>query len=256
MILAVVNQKGGVGKTTTTVNLAAALGERGHRVLLVDLDAQANASTMLGIRAVDSVFDVLVAGVPLLNVLKETPLEGVLLAPGHRALAGMDSALRGQLGRELLLKEALEPLDGQFDFVLVDNEPDLSLGASLSLVAADVALVPVSCGPLALEGLQQVLDTVAVAKKRLNPRLDTRLVLTMCGGRRSHRQAVADQTRARFGDSVFCAAIPDSAELERAALHKSEGSAVVRYAPKSDSATAFRALAGEVELLKEHHGRA
>lgn len=248
-VLAILNQKGGVGKTTTTVNLAAALAQAGQRVLVVDLDSQANTTEMLCCERISvSIFDVLVdtERVPLADVLLATPIEGVQLAPGHRALAGLESALREVIGRELLLKEVLAEVAAGFDFAIIDNSPTLGIGLALSLVAADVALIPVACEPLAVAGLAQIARAVVTARARLNPSLKRRVLLTRLNTRTTHGKEVARAVREQFEGEVFATEIRESAELQRGFINRALGSAVTSYAPGSPPATWFHELAREV----------
>ena len=247
MIIAVVNQKGGVGKTTVAVNLAATLAAAGHSTLIVDLDPQANASALLGVRAVDSVFDALVEpDVSLAAISVRVECAGVTLAPGHRALAGLESALRETIGRELLLREALETVAGDYDAVIIDTAPTLGLGTAMALLAADVALVTVQAEPLAIEGLTQIAETIDVVKRRFSPSLRRLIVPTMVDGRTAHGPQIAADLRARMPDETTRCEIPQSADLSRGMLNRDAGGAVINYAPKSKAADAFRALACEV----------
>jgi chromosome partitioning protein len=247
MIISVVNQKGGVGKTTTAINLGAALAEIGYEVLIVDLDPQANASAMLNVRAPSvSIFDALVDThpCPLDGVIVSTPIEKVHLAPGARSLAGLDSALRDVPGRELLLKEALESQRTRYNAVLIDNAPTLGLAPAMSLCAADIALVTVQCQPLAIEGLADVSKTITLVQSRLNPRLRRRILLTMLDPRRPQGRRVAEKVRAVCGNEVCETVIPNSAHLESAIL---KGGSVLEYASQSSAAVAYRTLAAEVK---------
>lgn len=252
MIVAVVNQKGGVGKTTTALNLAAAFATKGARVLLVDLDAQANASSFLDVRAVDSIYDALVdTSVSLAQITVKTPIPNLDLAPGHRALAGLDSALGHELGKEFLLRELLETRRDDYDMVFVDTAPAPhfspgGVGAGMALVAADIALVPLACEEIVVEGLAQVSQSIQKAQKRLNPQLGMRIALTMADNRRADSKTIEDATRKRFGQLVYQTVIPRLAEVSRGLSHRSEGGAVVSFAPKSAGALAYCALAEEV----------
>lgn len=254
MIIAVINQKGGVGKTTTAVNLAAALAERGRRVLLVDLDSQANASALLGVREVArSVFDALVDAekVSLRDVIRvssgrrpdgeEAHLgTAIALAPGHRALAGLESALRDEPGHEMLLKEALEPVRDDYDFVLFDNGPTLGLSSVMSLVAADLALVPLQCERLAVEGLSQAYRTIDLTRRRMNPHLQRRVVLTMVDQRFADGKQIADEVRAALGEEVLQTSVRTSSKLKMQ-------STIFDLEPKGLAAADYRALAAEIE---------
>ncbi len=246
MILSVINQKGGVGKTTTTVSLGAAWAQRGRRVLICDLDAQSNASTLCGVRQpASSILDALLdpSGEPLEGIIVPTSAPNLFLAPGHRALAGLESALRDVMGRESILAEILEPVRRQFDAILIDNGPTLGLGPAMSLRAADLALVPVQCQPLALDGLEQVSASIQMARQRLNPRLQRRIVLTMLDARKSHGKAIVEHVRRMFGDEVLATVIPANAEIERGVLR---GAAALQPSASSPAARAYAALADEL----------
>ena len=246
MIFSVINQKGGVGKTTTAVSLGAAWAASGRRVLICDLDAQSNASTLCGVRdSASSILDALLdpSGEPLERLIVATSAPNLFLAPGHRALAGLESALRDVMGRESILAEILEPIRDKFDAILIDNGPTLGLGPAMSLRAADVALVPVQCQPLALDGLEQVSASIQMARQRLNPRLQRRIVLTMLDGRKSHGKAIVEHVRKMFGDEVLATVIPANAEIERGVLR---GAKALQPSPSSPAARAYEALANEL----------
>lgn len=268
MVFAIVNQKGGVGKTTTAINLAAALAERSHStgdgrpVLLIDMDSQANATEMSGATCsavvVESMFDALVdtEGSPIERIAMETRIDGVMLAPGHRALAGLDSALREVAGKEVLLRELLEPVYPLYCDIVIDNGPALGLAIAISLSAADVAVVPVASEPLALQGLQQVSQTIEQARRRLNPKLRRRVLVTMVDGRNAHSRPLAATVREKMGADVLTTQIGHSADLQRGLFHKAQGASVLRYAPNSSAAAAFRALADELSGAPVEEARA
>lgn len=246
MIITVFNQKGGVGKTTTTLNLGAALARRNRRVLLIDLDSQANLSASLGERhVVQSVFDTLLdaKATPLQHIITASQtVPSVSIAPGHRALAGLESALRDEVGREYLLREALEPVLVDYDDVLIDNGPTLGLAPAMSLCASQLALVPLQCERLALEGLGQVFKTIEATRRRINPRLESRILLTMVDARLADGKQIAGELRERLGDQVCKTEIRTNSKLKLAG-------SVFEHANSSEAAKDYRDLAEEVVKL-------
>lgn len=261
MIVTIVNQKGGVGKTTLTVNVAdhlrtlARLEGDTRPVLIVDLDMQGNSTKLSGTAPqVESVFDALVDpdNVPLQSVITQTALEGVVIAPSSRALAGLDSALRDVAGKEVLLRELLEPIAQRYAFIVIDNGPSLGLPIAIGLTSADIALVPVSCdGPMALEGLDQVTKTIELATRRQNRGLKRCIVLTRIDGRTSHSRPLAASIRRdpTIGKDVLQAEIGESADLQRAMFNRKTGGAVSTYAPQSNANSQFAALAAELRTI-------
>lgn len=247
-----------MGKTTTAVNLAAALAARTAQegdprgVLLLDFDPSANATAMLGApKKSESIVDTLLdaEATPLEAVIYESCAPGVHIARGHKAMSGLDLALQDEIGKEFLLRELLAPMRARFAFILIDNGPQMGLPPALSLVAADMVIVPVEAKPLTMEGIKQVGETIAKARARLNPNLQKRIVMTMVDGRNGHSRPMAAQVRGLFPGEVFETEIGYSAELERGVLNKDRGGAVVSYAPNSQPARWFDALAAEVMAL-------
>jgi chromosome partitioning protein len=247
-IYALVNQKGGVGKTTTAVNLGAYLAQAGQRVLIVDADPQANATSSLGLdkyQLEHTIYDALVREMSIKCVILRSPELEIFLAPSSPALAGAEVELVGELAREYRLKQALEPAAGAYDYVLIDCPPSLSLLTVNALVAAaSGVIIPIQCEYLALEGLTQLHQTIELVRSRLNPALVIRgMLMTMFDGRTNLAQQVVDEVRRHFGDRVFGAIIPRNVRLSEA---PSYGRPISTYAPRSAGAVAYAALAREV----------
>ena len=245
MVISIVNQKGGVGKTTTAVNLGAALAEAGRSILVVDLDPQCNASAMLGARdASGSIFDVLTdEGRPLQEVVRATPIANLSIAPGHAALAGIERALQDAVGREMLLKEALAPIADHYDAILIDNGPTLGIAPVMSLCAAQLAIIPLQCERLALEGLVQALKTIGTVQRRINPGLEKKILLTMLDRRINNGKEMVQAVQERFGAEVCATIIGRSSKLDTGT------GTVLQHAPSSTAAQDYRALAVEVAAL-------
>ncbi|NLV74990.1 MAG: ParA family protein [Chloroflexi bacterium] len=245
-IYTLANQKGGVGKTTTTVSLCAYLASAGKRVLLVDMDPQANATSSLGIdRAAlaHSIYDVLTGSLTSQEALLITHQKGLDLLPSTQALAGADIELTALANRESLLQRALQPLLPQYDFIMIDTPPSLGLLTVNALVAADGVIIPVQCEYLPLEGLAQLLQTIEMVRHSLNPRLRVRgLLMTMYDPRTRLSREVADDVRARFPHHTFETIIPRSVRLSEA---PSFGEPIGTYAPDSAGAQAYEALVEE-----------
>jgi chromosome partitioning protein len=245
-IIAIANQKGGVGKTTTAVNLAAALAKTPKRVLLVDLDAQGNATMGSGIDKRDlhaSTCDVLLEELHAEDAIMETA-EGFDLMPGNTDLTAAEIELMDEDGREQRLKRALEPLRGRYDFIIIDCPPALSLLTLNALTVADSVLVPMQCEYYALEGLSALLQTIDALKQKLNPALEIEGVLrTMFDVRNNLANAVSAELVAHFGDKVFRTIVPRNVRLAEAPSH---GQSIVGYDKGSRGAIAYLGLAGEV----------
>jgi chromosome partitioning protein len=247
-VLSVANQKGGVGKTTTCVNLAAALALRGHRVLVVDLDPQANATTGIGVdrSTVEvSTYDLLVGGTSLDEAAAPTPVDNLYAVPATADLAGAEIELVGEMGRERKLAEALTGAPEGFALTLLDCPPSLGLLTVNALVAAEDLIVPVQCEYYALEGLGALLGNAERIRRAVNPHLRVAgFLLTMYDARTKLSSQVADEVRAHFGDLVYRTVIPRSVRLSEA---PSFGEPVLTLDPSSRGSISYRLLAAEVE---------
>lgn len=244
-IIAVVNQKGGVGKTTTAVNLTAALTELGKRVLLCDFDPQANATSGLGLdkkKLKNSVYDVIINDVPAAEVISKTSFGDVL--PASADLAGAAVELISMDAPNLRLKNALSVVKDQYDVILIDCPPSLELLSINALAAADGILVPVQCEYYALEGLADLMNTLRLVKKRVNPQLEIfGVALTMFDGRTNFSAQVAQEVRRHFPGKVFATVVPRNVRLAEAPSH---GLPVSAYDKSSRGAVAYRSMAEEI----------
>ena len=248
-VVSIANQKGGVGKTTSSVNLAASLAMNGLRVLVVDLDPQGNASTALGVEHhadVPSVYDVLIEDLPLEDIVVPSPeVPNLFCAPATLHLAGAEIELVSKVARESRLRRALDAYDKtRFDYVLIDCPPSLGLLTVNALVGADELLIPIQCEYYALEGLGQLIRTVELVKSHLNPSLDvSTILLTMYDARTRLAAQVAEDVRDHFGDVVLNTVIPRSVRVSEA---PSYGQSVMTYDPGSPGALAYREAASEM----------
>jgi len=247
-IIAIVNQKGGVGKTTTTVNLSAALHALGKRVLLCDFDPQANATSGMGVdknTASPNVYDVLINGADPAKAVVSTKYGDVL--PSNKALAGAGIEMIGIEGREKLLKNALDALSPKYDFILIDCPPSLELLTVNALCAAGSLLVPVQCEYYALEGLSDLLSTVRIVKRGLNPGLALEgVLLTMFDSRTNLSLQVAEEVKRHFPGQVYATVIPRNVRLSEAPSH---GKPINAYDPYSRGAEAYKNLAEEMAAI-------
>jgi chromosome partitioning protein len=247
--MTVANQKGGVGKTTTAVNLAASLSQHGIRVLVVDLDPQGNASTALDVDhhvGRDSVYNALVEERPLGDIVSPVPdMPGLYCAPATIDLAGAEIELVPMVAREGRLARSIEQLDtSNFDYVLIDCPPSLGLLTVNALVAAEEVLIPIQCEYYALEGLEQLLRTVELVRGHLNAKLKiSTILLTMYDGRTRLATQVADDVRSHFGETVLHTIIPRSVRVSEA---PSYGQSVITYDPASSGAVAYAEAAREL----------
>jgi chromosome partitioning protein len=246
-ILAVANQKGGVGKTTTTVSLGASLAELGFRVLIVDLDPQGNATTGLGINARNlqaSVYDVIMNDAAVEDCVEPTSLKNLFLAPATIDLAGAEIELVPAFSRELKLRRALHEVLDEYDYIIIDCPPSLGLLTVNGLAAADDVIVPIQCEYYALEGLSQLVRNVTLVRTNLNPTLDVRgIVLTMYDARTKLADQVEQEVREHFGSTVYKTVIPRTVRLSEA---PSFGQPITVFDPTSRGAIAYRDLAKEV----------
>ena len=246
-VIAIANQKGGVGKTTTAVNLGAALAELGYRVLIVDLDPQGNATTGLGVNARNldaSVYDVILHDVAIEDCIEPSNLRNLFLVPATIDLAGAEIELVPAFSRELRLKKAIDSVLDDFDFVLIDCPPSLGLLTVNALAAAGEVAVPIQCEYYALEGLGQLLNNIERVRSNLNPRLDvSTIILTMYDARTRLAEQVVDEVRSHFGPRVCRSVVPRTVRLSEA---PSFGQPIIVFDSSSRGATAYRELAKEV----------
>ena len=245
-IIAVTNQKGGVGKTTTAVNLSALVAEAGKRVLLIDIDPQGNATSGLGRAEVDSntVYEVLLGEAPAAEALVDTDVERLRLMPTAIELAGAEIELVAIENREHLLKAAIAPLREDYDYIFIDCPPSLSLLTLNALTAADSVLIPIQCEYYALEGVGQLVNTIKLMRKKLNPALEIEgILLTMYDARTNLCAQVAQEVRNHFGDEAFETLIPRNVRLSEA---PSYGLPIHMYDARCAGTQAYRELAREL----------
>ena len=246
-VIAIINQKGGVGKSTTAINLSAALGEMGKQVLLIDLDPQGNSSSGLGVeknRVSRCIYDALLNDIPLTDIIIPDVSKGLDVVPATINLAGAEVELVSEMARENRLKDAIGPMRGRYDYVFIDCPPSLGLLTINALVAADKLLIPIQCEFYALEGVTKLLDSMKRVKSRLNPSLDIYgVLLTMSDNRTTLSRQVSDEVRRYFVKIVFETSIPRTVKLSEA---PSFGQPITQYDPTGKGAQSYIDLAKEV----------
>ena len=246
-MIAIANQKGGVGKTTTSVNLSACLAYLGKKVLLIDIDPQGNTSSGIGVAKGDlevCIYDVLIDDEPVENVILQTKLENLYVLPATISLAGAEIELVSTISRELRLKNALDPIKEKFDYIIIDCPPSLGLLTINALTASDAIIIPVQCEYYALEGLSQLLSTIRLVQKHLNKNLMIDgVLLTMLDARTNLGLQVIEEVKKYFQDKVYKTVVPRNVRLSEAPSH---GESIIQYDPKSRGAEVYLELAREV----------
>lgn len=245
--ICIANQKGGVAKTTTAINLSACLAVSGRRVLLVDTDPQGNATSGLGVdrdKLEASVYDLLLGEVETEQVIIKSLMENLDLIPANISLAGAEIEMVGMDNRECRLREALKTIKNNYDYIFIDCPPSLGLLTINALTAADRVLIPIQCEYYALEGVGQLLQTINLVQRRLNPKLELEgVLLTMFDARTNLAIQVVDEVKGYFGNKVFSTIIPRNVRLSEAPSH---GKPVIDYDPRSKGAILYQELAQEV----------
>ncbi len=254
-VISIANQKGGVGKTTTSVNLGSCLGFRGKKVLLIDIDPQGNSTSGIGIdkkTLQKSIYDVIIDGDNIEDVILDTKIESMKICPSNVELAGAEVELVSTISRETKLKSVIKNIRDSYDYILIDCPPSLGLLTINALTASDTILVPIQCEYYALEGLSQLMDTVKLVQKHLNPELDVEgVVLTMYDARTNLSIQVVQEVRKHFNNKVYQTIIPRNVRLSEA---PSYGLPIILYDPKSKGSECYIELADEVIQYTEEAG--
>ncbi len=245
-IIAVFNQKGGVGKTTTNVNLSACLAKKGKKILVIDIDPQGNTTSGLGINKKElttSIYDSLINGIHIEEAVINTEIENLFIVPSNVELAGAEIELTKHHDRELALKKSIKEIKEDYDYIFIDCPPSLGLLTINALAAVDSVLIPIQCEYYALEGVSQLMDTIKLVKRSLNPQLDIEgVVLSMFDGRTNLSIQVVDEVKKFFKGKVYTTIIPRNVRLAEA---PSFGIPIIDYDPKSKGAEAYLELAEE-----------
>ncbi len=251
-VISIFNQKGGVGKTTSVVNLAAALGKLNKRILVVDIDPQGNATSGLGIdkKSLEkSIYNVMIENADIKNIIYNTTAENVYIAPSNVELAGAEIELIEKEDRELVLKKAIEGIKDSYDIIFIDCPPSLGLLSINGLSASDSVIIPIQCEYYALEGVSQLMETIMLVKRGLNPQLEIEgVILSMFDGRTNLSIQVVEEVKKYFKGKVYTTIIPRNVRLAEAPSH---GLSVIDYDSKSKGAEAYAELAEEFLYLME-----